>query len=267
MLCQIIPGASGLVWPPQVLPFSRQAECEDLLARHATAWLWQGGAKLGQALLPPSEAHLAVPLERNGFAHITRLHYLRRSCRASDRSLPPTTGITFLPYDPADPDRFHRTLLDTYADTLDCPEVNGVRDLGEIISGHRAQDTHAPARWWLALEERRPAGVLLMAEVHEWSALDVAYVGVAPEFRRRGVGRQLMAKALSEALAAGVSQVTLSVDERNQPARNLYRALGFETYDHREVYLALWGKPSAGTSSSLDRQVFHDSAGAAEKAG
>jgi ribosomal protein S18 acetylase RimI-like enzyme len=36
-----------------------------------------------------------------------------------------------------------------------------------------------------------------------------------------------------------VPQLTLCVDARNSPAIGLYRSLGFERYDTREVYLAV----------------------------
>jgi ribosomal protein S18 acetylase RimI-like enzyme len=240
MLCQPIAGASGLVWPPQTALGARQREWEDQLVRRAVAWLQERGAKLGQALLPPREAPLAAPLERNGFAHVTRLSYLRRPARASDRQLLDDARLTFEPYGEVDRPLFHETLLRSYEGSLDCPEVNGVRDIGEIIAGHRAQGKYDPSHWWLAREEGRAVGVLLVAEMAEWAAWDVAYVGVVPAARGRGLGRALTAKALLEAEAAGVTQVTLSVDERNRPAWNLYRALGFEPYDQREVYLAVW---------------------------
>jgi ribosomal protein S18 acetylase RimI-like enzyme len=35
-------------------------------------------------------------------------------------------------------------------------------------------------------------------------------------------------------------QVTLSVDVRNRPAWGLYRSLGFEPFELREVYLIVW---------------------------
>ena len=49
-----------------------------------------------------------------------------------------------------------------------------------------------------------------------------------------------MLKALAEARAAGASSLTLSVDARNRPASELYRGLGFESFDRREVFLAVW---------------------------
>ena len=49
----------------------------------------------------------------------------------------------------------------------------------------------------------------------EWAAWDVAYVGVVPEERGRGYGREIMHKALAVARADGVARLTLSVDARN----------------------------------------------------
>jgi ribosomal protein S18 acetylase RimI-like enzyme len=246
LLCQPIPGAGALFWPPQAALGPRQQEWEDLLVQRGVAWLRQRGCKLGQALLPPHEAPLAAPLERNGFAHVTRLRYLRRPVHAADQLPPEQPHLEWESYDEGDQALFHETLLRTYEGSLDCPEVNGVRDIGEIIAGHRAQGKHDPARWWLAREQGRAVGVLLLAEMPEWAAWDVSYVGVVPAARGRGIGRALMGRALAEAEDGGATQVTLSVDERNRPARGLYRSLGFEPYDQREVYLAIWdnrGRP------------------------
>lgn len=239
ILCQSIAGAGGLLWPPQLMPSSWQSEGEDQLIRHAAHWLQQRGARLGQALLASSEAHLGQALERNGFVHITRLSYLRHALRhlpSEDHQL------TFQPYDRCERQLFHQTLMRTYEDTLDCPEVNGVRTLDEVLAGHRAQGVFDPGRWWLVREREQTAGVLLLMDMPEWSAWEVAYIGVVPEARRRSVGRAMLLHALIEARAAGAPWVTLSVDDRNFPAMQLYRSLGFEVYDQREVYLAVWSR-------------------------
>jgi len=92
---------------------------------------------------------------------------------------------------------------------------------------------------WLAVEGERPVGVLLATESPEWESWEIAYIGVVPEARGRGFGRELMVRALAEARAAEISHLTLSVDARNAPAIGLYRVLGFERRDTREVYLAV----------------------------
>jgi ribosomal protein S18 acetylase RimI-like enzyme len=238
LVCVPLRGASGLVWPPQALPGADAAT--DRLVEHALAWLRGRGAKLAQALLAPEEAGLAAPLERQGFARATTLLYLRRSLDDPAGGEPdgprPGQRLTFRAYDQA-PSLFQDTLTHTYEGTLDCPELNGVRDVAEIIDGHKAQGSWHPERWWLALEAGRPAGVVLLADVPEWRGWDVSYLGVVPAARGRGLGRQLTAKAVREARAAGAAQLTLAVDARNHPARRLYAGCGFESFERREVYL------------------------------
>jgi ribosomal protein S18 acetylase RimI-like enzyme len=240
IVCLPVPGASGLVWPPQAADGARREEVEDRLLGHAVARLRQRGARLGQALLAADEEPLAGSLERNGFRHVTGLWYLRH-----DLDLPPSflrqgDRLEYQSYPDSDPAVFGETLARTYEGTLDCPEVTGVRTTEEVIDGHRAQGVHDPARWWLARDGGRPLGVLLLTAMPEWQSWDVIYVGVVPEARRQGWGRELMHKALRSAHAAEVPQVTLSVDARNRPAWTLYSRLGFEPYDRREVYLAIW---------------------------
>ena len=53
-------------------------------------------------------------------------------------------------------------------------------------------------------------------------------VAVAPEFRRRGIGRMLMEQAEQHARRLKMSHIALMVDCRNVPARDLYAKLGFE---------------------------------------
>ena len=115
-----------------------------------------------------------------------------------------------------------------------------MRNLEEVLEGHQAQGIHNPEQWWLALQANEAVGVLLLAEISESQGWDLSYVGVVPEARGRGIGRELTCKALQEARAAGATQITLAVDTRNRPAWSLYLDLGFESFDRREVYLAIW---------------------------
>jgi ribosomal protein S18 acetylase RimI-like enzyme len=240
MVCMTIPGSSGLVWPPQARSGATQMAVEDALVRRASHWLRQRGAKLGQALLTSADAHLGASLQRNGFTHITRLWYLSRSPELTADLLLASERLEFQTYRGDDSALFLETMWRTYEDTRDCPEVNGVRTPDEVLEGHQAQGKFDPERWWLARYRRRPVGVLLMTDMPEWDSWDVSYVGVVPEARQRGFGRELMRKALLETRAADIQQLTLSVDGRNQPAWNLYQQLGFEAFDQREVFLAIW---------------------------
>ncbi len=240
IVCLPVPGASGLIWPPQAVESPGRASVEDALVRQAIAHLHERGARLGQCLLTEAELNLAGPLLRNGFAHVTALWYMQHDLTASAASAA-RGRLSYLTYNQlSNPALFHETLLRTYEGTQDCPEISGVRTAEEVIAGHRAQGKHDPRRWLLALAAGRPVGVLLMCEMPEWAAWDVAYIGIVPAERGRGHGHELMQKALAVARAEGVARLTLSVDTRNEPARRLYTSLGFQVHDRREVVLAIW---------------------------
>lgn len=240
LVCLPVPGASALFWPPRSVADEHAAAREDRLVAHALEWVRSRGAKLSQGLLTVDESKLAGSLERNGFRRVTRLWYLCHDAQLAAPDLGRLARLDYRAYDPARPTVFHETLLRTYEGTRDCPEINGVRSIEEVITGHRAQGRFDPSRWWLALEADQPVGVLLLTEMPESGDWDVSYLGVVAGARRRGFGRELMLKALLEAKAASAARVTLSVDGRNDPALQLYRSLGFVPFDRRDVFLAVW---------------------------
>jgi ribosomal-protein-alanine N-acetyltransferase len=63
-------------------------------------------------------------------------------------------------------------------------------------------------------------------------------LAVAPEFRRHGVGRTLLARLLEDVRAAGVRRLTLEVRESNAAAQALYRGLGLVPEGARPRYYA-----------------------------
>ena len=53
-------------------------------------------------------------------------------------------------------------------------------------------------------------------------------IGLLPEFRGKGIGRQLMQRAIEAAFVFGLTRIELAVRERNANAIALYKSLGFE---------------------------------------
>jgi mycothiol synthase len=240
LVCLPTPGASGLVWPPRTLDVPDREAVEDALLQHAAAWLQRRGVRLGQALLTAEEARFGPALERNGFKHITDLRYLHHLLDLTPAAVNVPERLTYRTVDECDHAVFVSTLRLTYEGTLDCPEVAGARTVEETLEGHRAQGRYDPKRWWLASEGERPVGVLLLAEMPEWEAWDLSYVGLVPDSRGRGYGVELVRRALRTAWEHSAGQMTVSVDERNVPAVRLYEKMGFQTFDRRSVYLAFW---------------------------
>ncbi len=68
----------------------------------------------------------------------------------------------------------------------------------------------------------------------------VEAVAVLPEWRGRGVGRQMMTEALTRARQAGRRRVGLYVVEGNEPALRLYRSLGFRVQHGQALWWQRW---------------------------
>jgi mycothiol synthase len=239
VLCELLPGRTGLLWPPQVTGLPSPEPHEDLLARLGVDWLTNQGATVIQAVLGADETRLAAPLLRVGFVHATSLRYLRRPLNRSVDARALSPQLTMDRESACDVTAFQQSLLRSYDGTLDCPELNGRRALDDIIAGHKAHGRYDPEFWWLMRYGGRPVGVLIAAGVPDRREYEVAYVGVIPEMRGRGIARETMIRALAEMRSREASAVAISVDCRNEPALRLYAGLGFSEFDRREVYFRL----------------------------
>jgi [ribosomal protein S18]-alanine N-acetyltransferase len=72
-----------------------------------------------------------------------------------------------------------------------------------------------------------------------WLMVDDAHVttfGVHPDWRRQGIGRQLMLNVAELSAAIGARRMTLEVRASNHAAQALYHAFGFEIVGRRPHY-------------------------------
>jgi mycothiol synthase len=232
-LVQVLPGALGVAWPVR----GDSAETQDAVTRAACEWLRSRGVKVCQAFVAASEKADMTPLERYGFRHTTQLVSLRRAV-ADEALLPPVPEPALEWIDEGLPlsAEFRQALLATQEGTLDCPELTGARTTEEVLAGF---EVPAPGALSLYRAGSEPVGVVLCAEVDS-ETIEITYLGVVPEHRRRGVGAQMLAGNLWGACYGGYKAVTLSVDARNTPAMKLYARHGFVEDERREVWIAAW---------------------------
>ena len=105
-------------------------------------------------------------------------------------------------------------------------------------------DNQASLSWVAEIEEgenqKTICGMLVL-----WLILDEAHIGTIathPQYRRKGIGMQLLMKALKECKGKGANVVFLEVREFNYAAQNLYKQLGFEQTGLRKKYYADTGE-------------------------
>jgi ribosomal-protein-alanine N-acetyltransferase len=96
---------------------------------------------------------------------------------------------------------------------------------------------------------------------------DIQTIAVAPEARRRGLGRVLMASLLNEARRRGAREVFLEVRADNPNAEALYASLGFERLGVRAGYYQPDNVDAVVMRAALARPVTQWAADTAEASG
>jgi GNAT superfamily N-acetyltransferase len=186
------------------------------------------GAIMVQVLLEPSAQEDVQAFVQAGFIRQAELIYLRLSLRGRT---PAPDGVEFLAYAPATHAAFARAIAASYAGSLDCPAMEGLRDVEDAIAAHKVAGVFRPDLWTLATIDGEPAGILLLNENLPAAALEVVYMGVAAKFRGRHLGRALLARAAAMARREQFSALCLAVDAANRYAFTLYLQEGFvETF-------------------------------------
>jgi mycothiol synthase len=231
-----LPGATALVlFPPN--PTSGSDVAEGALIRALSEDFSSWGLRFAQASIEPQDDSRRGLLHTTGFRLLTTLVYLRRIGGGSPSPAKEDRGLRWLRYDAGTHDAFGETILATHAESLDCPELNGLRGADEIIASHQAVGPFDPSLWELAQVDGRYAGCVLLSRAPFGSMLELVYMGVRPGFRKRGLGAALVERATAHGDRLGVQAMTVVVDERNAPAWHLYLRAGFTEALRRDVYL------------------------------
>lgn len=91
-------------------------------------------------------------------------------------------------------------------------------------------------RGYVALEDGRIVGVTIVQRHGTTKGWVVSTVGVLPGYRRRGIARAVVEKALAFLKKRGAEKTWLGVINGNTPAQRLYESLGFKVYDGMTDY-------------------------------
>jgi ribosomal-protein-alanine N-acetyltransferase len=82
-------------------------------------------------------------------------------------------------------------------------------------------------------------GKRIAAMIVSWIIVDemhIATIATHPDFRRHGIGSQILVEALLDARAAGARLAFLEVRAGNEAAQAMYRKFGFEVTGRRPKY-------------------------------
>lgn len=199
---------------------------------------------IAQALPEPTEGWFVEALDSAGFIKVGHLAYFRRPAGPMARAKPYTLpeGITLRRVSELPKARAEAILVQamdrSYTDTLDCPELCGLRTTSDILASHKDTGKFDPALWWVVFKDAEPHGCALFSPVPEASTAELVYLGLSPQVRGMGLGSHLLTLGLEEVRARHSSwPMTLAVDRRNTPALHLYGGFGFRSFGERIAFV------------------------------
>ena len=234
---QILLGKTALLWPPRLAP-KEIASVGDRLQEFLDQQLQAAGIRMAQAVLSNREHADAQRLERVGYSHAADLLYLISPLE----QLASTGGfeIDFVQYTCSERERLAALVERTYVDTLDVPALDGVRDMSDVLCGYEQTGEFSPDRWFFIRHEGQDVGCLLLNDHPAQQQWELVYLGIVPEARGNGWGRQATRFAQGLARQAGRARLILAVDAANDPAVSAYTSAGFFELLRRSVFLKIF---------------------------
>jgi ribosomal protein S18 acetylase RimI-like enzyme len=232
VLPMVNPGRTALLFAAPVRTAKSHPTAVDLAIESICQRLAAQNVQLAQALLDPSDQATIDAYAHRGFSRMAELIYLHRALRPTltppTAPPPPAAEFQLQTYSSANHAAFAAAIVASYQNSLDCPALNGVRDIEDVIIGHKAAGEFNPQDWFLLSRRDQPAAVLLLNRTPQIDTLELVYLGLAPAVRGLGIGNYLMNLALHRVRQRNFAGLTLAVDSRNTPALSLYHRHGMQ---------------------------------------
>ncbi|MCK4627596.1 MAG: GNAT family N-acetyltransferase [Sedimentisphaerales bacterium] len=200
-------------------------------------WTISSNNNLLEVLLDTEDTVRKEIFLRCDFRKLTDLIYLSRASTLPVQQPNINKNVSWLNYNQKNHNLFKNVIRQTYHDSLDCPELENMRDVEDVVQSHKAAGAFDP-RWWKLLSYNdEPCGVLLLSLLPDSNSMELVYMGLTPSVRGRGWGQLLLQEAVECSRQSGVSYLMLAVDCRNYVARKLYKQFDFTEFLRRTVLL------------------------------
>lgn len=229
------PGRTVLLLPPNDTPIGDDARAVPLVVDAACTAALIRGTHLAQVLLDPLDTLAVQRFNSLGFKRMAELHYLHMPVRRRAPVPVLPRGFEWTVYSPATHAVFASTITESYRESLDCPGLNGLRDIEDVIAGHKASGEFDPSLWFILSETvggenagRVPRAVLVLSRLPRTDAVELVYLGLTPAARGRGIASLVLRHALGTVARIERAMLTLAVDSGNAPALKLYYRQGMQ---------------------------------------
>jgi hypothetical protein len=134
---QIQAGRVANLWPPAIID-DKSSPMAAALLQKAIEFAIVNRATIVQCLLLTDAGPEAELLRQAGLEHLADLLYLS-SAQEQFPDSQATLDLQFVPLSNVEPDRLAMILERTYEQTCDCPALNGMRSIDDVLEGYRAE--------------------------------------------------------------------------------------------------------------------------------
>jgi RimJ/RimL family protein N-acetyltransferase len=163
-----------------------------------------------------------------------------RYSASSASEAPQAHSLAFRPLPEVGEDAFVEAIASTYQGTQDSWITRTIEERGALGAAradfHDLKDMDYLPEWWeLAYTEDSALAGVVMAAKAPGSAV-VAYVGVVPEQRGKGLARQLVRRATEQLLAGGADEIRGDCDRDNVGMVKAFKRAGYAQFARRRTY-------------------------------
>ncbi|MCO6047252.1 GNAT family N-acetyltransferase [Aeoliella sp. ICT_H6.2] len=238
-------GRTATLWPPILRGDITDDQTLCKLAGAAVAASRSLPVDLVQLLLDKPSTGLVPLLEELEFEKLADLEYLMHTVpRRYLGDLDP--DVTFDSPAMEQQELLEQLVKTTYEQTLDCPGLEGRRNIEDVLTGYQAVGEYDPKMWYIVRWRTEPVGVLLTAPYPDGDQWEIVYVGIAPRFRGRRLGKKILAHLTSLAAQRKVEYLVVAVDAANAPALRVYEQSGYVRWAERTAYIRSIERSDAG---------------------
>jgi ribosomal protein S18 acetylase RimI-like enzyme len=242
---QRLPGRTAALWPP-----AAENPAANVLMQAAGSFLDQHDVALTQILLGSPHGAISDSLQatvqllsEGGYYWLAYLQYLVAE-KPLFPSISPTLPLRFESLAGEQPERLAQLIEQTYVGTWDCPAMDGIRSMTEVLASYRATGRYQKQLWFFVQHQGHDIGALLLTPHGSGEVWELVYMGIVPAARGHNFGCHLVQQALWQTARGGGQRLVLAVDESNGPALAAYHRAGLTGWDRRQVYARLTeGKP------------------------
>jgi ribosomal protein S18 acetylase RimI-like enzyme len=211
----------------------------DLAVRYgADALVHQVDSPSGPPQYQENEAYRIPLLDESGYELLR--DGLRWAYSGSSSEEPPRHSLVFRALPEVGEELFVEAMASTYEGTRDSWLTSNIQEHGTVGAARADFLTYQrleyrPAWWELAYTEDGALAGLVMAAKNPRQAV-IAYVGVVPEQRGRGLAAELARRGTQQLLASGASDIGGDCDRDNVAMVKAFERAGFEQVARRRSY-------------------------------